>query len=87
MWLLRERDELMTRAEVTARKQVAEERLRVLRKELLDAERDLQFINNDMDSLPGVAMQLPPDRFINTTDFVFYQPDGSGNSVASQGSG
>lgn len=76
----------MARADVTARRKQAEERLQALRREVLDAERDLQFINRDMDSLPSVAMHLPPDKFINKTDFVFYKPDGSGNSVTSHGS-
>jgi hypothetical protein len=83
-----------SKAELAARKEAAEhqvllgeERLRVLRQELLDVEMHIREPNENVNS--GV-MQLPPKtgaKFIDNASIVLYHSDGSSESIGLEDSG
>jgi hypothetical protein len=78
-----------------AQKQAAEQQvmllgecLQSLQRELLEAESELDEVNNHIDILPGGVMQPPPlpveMKFINNVNIVFYHSNGSSSFVASE---
>lgn len=74
------------RAEKFAQKQAVENRVRLgeermaaLRQELLDAERDLQIADDDVDTLQQNFMEAPPAVAIGVNDPMFI-PDDSESS-------